>query len=119
MIFLGRTVGQLSLVSISENSTVDDSAEIEVAAGGELTFEPQHNKINKMICEASKGTDQPRYPPNQISLRCPPKESFGPWLTIKGTVKTLIKLDGYLGWSESSSLSCSGSFAVFKHHDCL
>ena len=43
---------------------------------------------------ASAQTDQ--------SLRCPYKVTLGPQLPIERTAKTLIKLDGCPGWSESS-----------------
>ena len=36
------------------------------------------------------------------SLRCPHEESLGPWLPIERTAKTLIRLGGCPGWSESS-----------------
>ena len=36
------------------------------------------------------------------SLRCPHEESWSPRLPIKRTAKTLIRLGGCLGWSESS-----------------
>ena len=36
------------------------------------------------------------------SLRCPPEESLGPKLPIERTTKTLIRLGGCPGWSESS-----------------
>ena len=36
------------------------------------------------------------------SLRCPPEESLGPKLPITRTAKTLIRLSGCPGWSESS-----------------
>ena len=36
------------------------------------------------------------------SLRCPHEESLGPQLPIKRTAKTLIRLGGCPGWSESS-----------------
>ena len=47
------------------------------------TPEPRHDKTNKMDVRPSK-TDQ--------SLRCPHEESLGPYLPIKRTAKTLIKL---------------------------
>ena len=50
----------------------------------------QHDKTNW----ASTQYDQ--------SLRCPPEEAFGPWLSIKRTAKTLIRPDGCPGSSESS-----------------
>ena len=51
------------------------------------------------------------------SLRCPHEEALGPCLSLKRTAKTLIRLDGCPGWSESSLgvhvmllvLSCTGS----------
>ena len=48
-------------------------------------------------------------------LRCPHEETLGPYLSIERTVKTLIRLGGYPGWSESSLgahfiLSCTDSF---------
>ena len=36
------------------------------------------------------------------SLRCPHEETFGPQLPIERTAKTLIRLGGCPGWSESS-----------------
>ena len=36
------------------------------------------------------------------SLRCPHEESLGPYLPIERTAKTLIRLGGCPGWSESS-----------------
>ena len=36
------------------------------------------------------------------SLRCPHEESLGPLLSIERTAKTLIRLGGCQGWSESS-----------------
>ena len=35
------------------------------------------------------------------SLRCPHEEALGPWLPIKRTAKTLIRLGGCPGWSQS------------------
>ena len=60
------------------------------------TNEPPHDKTNKMICAPSEDSDQP----NQ-SLRCPHEESVGPQLLIERTAKTLIRLGGCPGWSES------------------
>ena len=36
------------------------------------------------------------------SLCCPHEESLGPWLPIERTAKTLIRLGGCQGWTESS-----------------
>ena len=35
------------------------------------------------------------------SLRCPHEEILGPYLSIERTAKTLIRLSGFPGWSES------------------
>ena len=51
----------------------------------DLTFEPQHDKTNKMACVPSENSDQPEHPPN---LRCPHDESLGPLLPIEYTAKT-------------------------------
>ena len=47
------------------------------------------------------------------SLRCPHEESLSPWLPIERTTKTLIRLSGCPGWSESSL--GSQSFGWFCH----
>ena len=47
------------------------------------------------------------------SLRCPHEETFGPWLPIERTAKTLIRLGGCPGWSESSL--GAHSFCTFCH----
>ena len=67
-------------------------------------YEPPHDKINKMACVPSEDSDQPGHPPSLINLPCPHEESSGPSkLPIHwGTAKTLIRLGGYPGWSESS-----------------
>ena len=61
------------------------------------SFEPLHDKTNKMACAPSEYSDQPGHPPSLISLRCPHEESLGPYLPIERTVKTLIRLGGCSG----------------------
>ena len=63
--------------------------------------EPPHDKTNKMACVPSENLDQPVHLPSLISLRCPHEESFGPLLPTERTAKTLIRLGGCPGWSES------------------
>ena len=53
-----------------------------------LTFEPPHDKSNKMAGAPSKDSDQPGHPPSLISLRCPHEESLVPKLPIECTAKT-------------------------------
>ena len=56
------------------------------------------------------------------SLRCPHEEPLGPYLPIERTAKTLIRLGGCPGWSESSLaaqvivlvLLCCGSFVFIR-----
>ena len=58
-------------------------------------IEPRYDKTNKMsLRTASALSDQ--------SLRCPHEERLSPLLPIELTVKTLIRLNGCPGWSESS-----------------
>ena len=78
-----------------------------------LSKEPEHDKTNKIKYVPSEDSDQP-----DQSLHCPHEEALGPWPTIESTAKTLIRLSGYPGWSESSLgmhvnlmvLSCAGSY---------
>ena len=54
------------------------------------------------------------------NLHCPHEEALGPWLPIRCTAKTLIRLGRCPGWSESSldaqvsllALSCCGFFYI-------
>ena len=73
-----------------------------------LIIEPPHDKTNKTACAPSKDSDQPGHPPSLISLRCPHEESLGPKLPSECTVKTLIRLGGCPGRSESSL----GAYAI-------
>ena len=68
----------------------------------DFVFEPPHDKNNKIACALSEDSDQPGHPPNLISLRCPHEELLGPYLPIKRTAKTLIRLGGCPGLSECS-----------------
>ena len=43
-----------------------------------FTFEPRHDKPNKMACAHSEDSDQPGHPPSLVSLRCPHEETLGP-----------------------------------------
>ena len=61
------------------------------------SFEPPHDKTNKMACAPSEDSDQPGHHaqsdqpghlPSLISLRCPHEESLGPKLPIECTAKT-------------------------------
>ena len=52
-----------------------------------FTYEPQHDKTNKMTC-AIENSDQPGRPPSLIRLRCPHEETLGPQLPTERTVKT-------------------------------
>ena len=53
-------------------------------------------------CAPSEDSDQPGHLPSLISLRCPHEETLGPQLPTECTAKTLIRLGGCPGWSQSS-----------------
>ena len=52
------------------------------------SYQPPHDKTNKMACAPSEDSDQPGRLPSLISLRCPHEETLGPQLPIEGTAKT-------------------------------
>ena len=64
----------------------------------ELLYEPSHEKTNNMTCAPSEDSDQPGHPRSLIRVFtvCSVSGSF------MRTVKTLIRLRGCPGWSESS-----------------
>ena len=82
-----------------------------------LFKELQRDKTNKMTCAPSKDSDQPGYPPSLISLRCTHEKKLGSLAILRATAKSLVRLGGYSGRSESSLgpyvillvLSCAGS----------
>ena len=70
----------------------------------------------------SEDSDQPGHPPSlsawassqsDQSLRYLHEETLGPWLPTERTAKTLIRLGGWPGWSESSL--GAHSFCWFYH----
>ena len=69
-------------------------------------------------CAPSEDSDQPGHPTSLISLLCPREERLGPLLPFEHIAKTLIRLGGFPGWSESSLgayvillvLSCGGPY---------
>ena len=69
-----------------------------------LVNEPPHDKTNKMVCAPSKDSDQPGHPPSLIRVFAVHMKDH--WVLsyqlIERTGKTLIRLGGCPGWSESS-----------------
>ena len=63
----------------------------------ERSFEPPHDKTNKMTFAPSKESDQAGHLPSLNSLHCPHEDRLDPQLPFECTAKTLIRL----GWSES------------------
>ena len=61
------------------------------------TYEPWHNTTNKMACAPSEDSDQ-----SDQSLRCALSRKLRTQTVFMRTAKTLIRLDGYPCWSESS-----------------
>ena len=66
-------------------------------SGFNMKIDPRLDKTNKMICAPSEDSDQPGHP-----QRCSLEAKLGPKLPIDRTAKTLIRLGGCPGWSESS-----------------
>ena len=67
-------------------------------------YEPPHDKTNKMACAPSKDSDQPEHLPSLIKIftvRMKKAQVLSNQF-IKCTAKTLIRLGGCPGWSESS-----------------
>ena len=62
------------------------------------TYEPLHDKTNKMACAPSEDSDQLRHPPSLISLRCLHEKGLVPKLPKKCTAKTLIRLGRSFCW---------------------
>ena len=52
------------------------------------TYEPPHDKINKMAYADSKESDQPGHLPSLISHHCSHEESLGPLVLTEQTAKT-------------------------------
>ena len=68
-------------------------------------------KPTKWVCAQQRLRSAWASAQSDQSLRCLHEETLGPWLPIERTVKTLIRLGGCPGWSESSL----GSFCWFCH----
>ena len=69
--------------------------------------ELQHDKTNKMICGPSKDSDQPGHMPRLIWVFA--VHFMGRLRTecfFIQAVKTVIRLDGCLGWSEFAGCKC-------------
>ena len=69
---------------------------------GKFTFDPQHDKTNKMICAPSDDSDQPGHPPSMISLHCALNGKLRTHGFFMRTAKIMIRLGRCPGWSESS-----------------
>ena len=64
--------------------------------------EPPHDKTNKMTCAQRRLRSACVSAQSDQSRHCPNEEALGPWLPSERTAKTLIRLGGCPGWSESS-----------------
>ena len=58
-------------------------------------------KQTKWVCAQRRLRSACASAQSDQSLCCPHEESLGPWLSIERTAKTLIRLGGCPGWSES------------------
>ena len=63
--------------------------------------EPEREITYIMTHAHSEDSDQPAHLRSQISLRCSPEEFSDPWQSTSRQAKTLIRLRGCAGWSES------------------
>ena len=94
---------------------------LSISHPGLRKYEPPHDKTNKMTFALSEDSDQPGHPPSLISLRSLHEETLGHQLPTEHTAKTLIRLRGCPGWSESllgaqiilSVLSLDGSYHTY------
>ena len=77
-----------------------------------LIYEPRHDKTNE-TCAPSEDSHQPGHPPSLISLRCVLNGLLRTQSFFMRTAKTLIRLGGCPGWSESSL--GAHSFCWFCH----
>ena len=106
------------ILSGTETLTSDLSSTSVILVTGYLPFEPQHDKTNKMTCAQQRLRSAWASIQSDQRLRCPPGEGLDPSLPTERTAKTLIRLGGCPGWSESSLgaqvillvLSCCCSF---------
>ena len=62
------------------------------------TFEPPRDKTNKMACAPSEDSDQPGHPPRVFAVHMKKARV----LSYPLSAQQLIRLGGWLGWSESS-----------------
>ena len=68
-----------------------------------IKYEPRHDKTNKVTVRPAKTQIGWRMDAQaDLSLRWVHEESLGPYLPIERTAKTLIRLGGFPGRSESS-----------------
>ena len=77
------------------------------------SFEPPHDKTNKMAYVRSELRSAWAFAQSDQSLRCPHEEILDLKLLIEPTVKTLIRQGGCPGWSES--LLGAQSLCLFCH----
>ena len=70
-------------------------------SSGNFKYEPVHDKTYKMACAPSKDSDQPGHPLSDQSSLCAQSVAKDPSFLHADSKKTLIKLGGCPGWSES------------------
>ena len=95
-----RNSESLPTHTASSNDCTDVQA--DVSQWLHMSNEPAHDKKKKWHVP-SKGSDQSGHPAVwSESLCCPHEESLGSQLPTECTAKTLIRVGGCPGWSESS-----------------
>ena len=73
------------------------------------SYKPVSRIRYKVVCTYSEDSNRSVHPHSLVSLNFPPREALDSWLSIERPSKTLIRLRGCAGWSESSM----GSHAYF------
>ena len=79
----------------------------------EITKEPPHDNTNKMACAPSEDSSAWASAQSDLSFRCALNGSLRTQGFFMWTAKTLIRLGGYPGWSDSSL--GAQSFCRFCH----
>ena len=97
----GFTLEDYSKHCTTNENTVKEMLELA------KNYHKVYNKTNKMPCAPSEDSDQPGHPPSLIRVFAVCMMKAWALSYPLSTAKTLIRLGGCLGWSESSLSTCS------------
>ena len=68
----------LQFINIFNSTSVISGQWKNEALSNKVSFEPVHEKTNKMTCAPSEDSDEPGHLPSLIILPCPREETLGP-----------------------------------------